>query len=106
MKPPTGPSYLGYAALGAGSAGLVYLMLKGSQMSNAQYQMKNQQMGYFNPVVQQRIRQGLMYFGSGLGATGVLVQLLRNSPIAYANPLLLFAGSIGMMFGTMFTSYD
>ena len=47
-----------------------------------------------------------MYFGGGLGATGILVGALRNSRLAYMNPLLLFIGSIGLMFGTLFTNYQ
>ena len=44
-------------------------------------------MHYFHPIVQERMRQCLMYFGSGLGFTGVMVGALRNSTIAYtANP--------------------
>ena len=46
-----------------------------------------------------------MYFGGGLGATGVLVGALRNSKVAYMNPWVLMFGSIGLMIGTQMTSY-
>jgi hypothetical protein len=41
-----------------------------------------------------------MYFGAGLGATGILVGALRNSAVAYTNPWLLLFGSLGLMIGT------
>jgi len=47
----------------------------------------------------------MMYFGGGLGLTGLMCGLLRNSYIAYTNPWLLLFGSLGLMMGTMFTNY-
>jgi hypothetical protein len=42
-----------------------------------------------------------MYFGGGLGITGVMVGAMRNSGFAYtANPWLLFFGSLGLLIGT------
>jgi hypothetical protein len=46
-----------------------------------------------------------MYFGSVLGLTGVMVGMLRNSSLAYMNPWVLLLGSLGLMFGTMYTNY-
>lgn len=46
-----------------------------------------------------------MYFGGGLGMTGLLVGTLRNSSLAYINPWILLLGSIGFMIGTMATDY-
>lgn len=65
-----------------------------------------QQMNFFNPIVQQRIGKSLSYFGGGLAITGMLVGALRNSRLAYMNPLLFLAVSIGTMLGTMFTNYQ
>jgi len=58
-----------------------------------------------NPVVQARIRSTLLYFGGGLGATGVLVAALRNSSLAYTNPWILLFGSLGLLIGTQWTDY-
>jgi len=63
-------------------------------------------MNFFNPVVQQRISKTLMYFGSGLGATAFLTYALRNSSLAYMNPFLFLALSIGTLIGTMATNYQ
>ena len=46
-----------------------------------------------------------MYFGSGLGITGILVGALRNSAVAYTNPWLLLFGSLGLLIGTQFVGY-
>jgi len=58
-----------------------------------------------NPVVQARIRSTLLYFGGGLGATGLLVATLRNSALAYTNPWILFAGTLGFLISTQMTDY-
>ena len=63
-------------------------------------------MNFFSPVVQQRVSNALAYFGSGIAVTGILVGALRNSRLAYMNPLLLFGLTIGTMFGTMMTNYQ
>lgn len=93
--------------MGVGTAGLVFLLLKGRslahQKSMSQYGVNQNTM--MHPVVQQRIRQTLGYFGGSLMATGGLVYALRNSRFAYMNPWLLFGGSILAMFGTMLTDY-
>ena len=47
-----------------------------------------------------------MYFGSGIGATGLLVGALRNSSLAYTNPWLLLGGSIAFLIGTHMTDYN
>ena len=104
MRPPTGTSYMNYALLGAGTAGLAYLMMKGGSMRRAA-PVGGTHMNYFHPVVQDRIRGALMYFGGSLAATGALVSALRNSRYAYANPWVMLFGSIGLMFGTLFTDY-
>ena len=57
-------------------------------------------MHFFHPEVQRRIRQCMMYFGSGLGLTGVLVGAMRNTTIAYTNPWMLLFGSLGFLIGT------
>lgn len=62
-------------------------------------------MTMMNPVVQQRIRQSLMYFGGGLGLTGALVAGLRNTTFAYTNPWILLFGSLGLLIGTQMTNY-
>jgi len=59
-----------------------------------------EQMHFFHPEVQARIRSTLMHFGGGLAATGILVGLLRNSMVAYTNPWILFFGSLGLLIGT------
>lgn len=62
-------------------------------------------MHLFNPIVQDRIRKTLMYFGGGLATTGLLVSMFRNSMFAINHPWLLLFGSLGMMFGTIMTDY-
>ena len=62
-------------------------------------------MNFFNPIVQSRISNSLGYFGGGLAATGFLVGALRNSKLAYMNPFVFFALTIGTMIGTMMTDY-
>jgi hypothetical protein len=49
--------------------------MKGSQLSNERStdQGMGKQLGYFDPITQSRIRSSLMYFGTGLAGTGVLV---------------------------------
>ena len=63
-------------------------------------------MNYFSPVVQNRIRNTLLYFGTGLAGTGVLVSMMRNSLFALNHPWMLMFGSLGFMLGTMFTNYQ
>ena len=46
-----------------------------------------------------------MYFGGGIGITGILTGALRNSRLAYMNPWLMMFGSIGLLFGCMATNY-
>lgn len=60
---------------------------------------------YFDPVVQARVRKTLLYFGGGLGATGILVQALRNSTFPYMHPWMLLFGSLGLLIGTQMTDY-
>ena len=62
-------------------------------------------MHFFHPIVQQRVRSTLAYFGAGLGATGIMVGLLRNSSLAMTNPWILLFGSLGLMIGTQLTNY-
>jgi hypothetical protein len=62
-------------------------------------------MHMFNPVVQDRIRKTLMYFGGGLALTGGLVGAMRNSLFALNHPFLLMFASFGCLFGTMLTDY-
>jgi len=47
----------------------------------------------------------MLYFGAGIGATGVMVGALRNSSLAYTNPLIMLIGSMALLFGTMMTDY-
>ncbi len=63
-------------------------------------------MNFFHPEVQRRISSSLSYFGGGLLITGGLVGALRNSKLAYMNPWLMLAVSMGTMFGTMLTNYQ
>ena len=37
--------------------------------------------------------------------TGLLVAGFRNSALAYTNPWILLFGTMGLLFGTMFTDY-
>jgi growth hormone-inducible transmembrane protein len=60
----------------------------------------------FNPIVQDRIRKTLMYFGCGLAATGLTVGLMRSSMFPLMHPWMLLFGSIGFLIGTMFTDYQ
>ncbi len=46
-----------------------------------------------------------MYFGGGLGLTGILVGALRNSAVAYTNPWILLFGSLGLLIGTQVVNY-
>ena len=63
-------------------------------------------MHLFNPIVQDRIRKTLGYFGAGLFTTGLMVGVFRNSMFALNHPWMLFFGSIAAMFGTLLTDYD
>jgi FtsH-binding integral membrane protein len=63
-------------------------------------------MNFFHPTVQNRISNSLAYFGGGLATTGLLVGALRNSSLAYTNPWILFAMTIGTMIGTQMVSYE
>jgi len=62
-------------------------------------------MNWFNPIVQDRIRKTLMYFGGGLATTGVLVGAFRNSMFALNHPWMLLFGSLGLLIGTHATDY-
>lgn len=113
QRPPSGPSggygFLPLLGLGLGTAGIAMLMIKGRQMMHAkslsQYAVGQPAQTLFSPQVQQRIRSTMLYFGTGLGATGVLVGALRNSAFAYMNPFILLFGSLGLLFGTMMTDF-
>ena len=107
-KPQSGGYGIGtMLGVGAGTAGLMWLMYHSRTLQ--QERMKNlygnQQMNFFNPVVQKRISHTLGYFCGGLAATGAMVAALRNSSLAYMNPWLFFGLSIGSMLGVMFTDY-
>ena len=91
--------------IGAGTAGLSYLMFRGAQLQREMYLHPAKQMGYFDPLVQSRIKNTLMYFGTGLAGTGLLVNLMRNSMFAINHPFMLLFGSLGLLFGTMMTDY-
>jgi hypothetical protein len=108
-QPPNYNKIGSWALIGAGAAGLMYLLLYGRSLAHAQYTMplhQVQQMHFFHPMVQYRIRQCLMYFGGGLGLTGILVGSLRNSMFAYTvNPWILLFGSLGLLIGTQLTDY-
>jgi len=59
VKPPTPGGYAAMALIGAGAAGLGYLMLYGRNLSYSRVQYAPygvQQKAYFDPIVQQRIR--------------------------------------------------
>jgi len=94
------------ALLGMGTAGLMFLSFRAHQMRmQALKYPTGQQMHLMNPVVQDRIRKTLMYFGGGLAATGVITAAMRNSMFALNHPFLLMFGSLGFLLGTMFTDY-
>ena len=59
-----------------------------------------------SPLVQQRIRSTLSYFGGGLAMTGLMVSYLRNSSLAYMNPFVFLFGSLGLLIGTHMVSYE
>jgi len=60
-----------------------------------------------NPLVQQRIGQTLGYFTGACGLTGYIMYAARNSQRALSmNPWLLFALSLGTMFGTKMLDYE
>lgn len=61
---------------------------------------------YFDPMVQARIRKTLMYFGGGLGATGIMVQAFRNAAFPYMHPWMLLFGSLGLLIGTQLCDYQ
>lgn len=110
QQPQGGVRVLPMLGVGLGTAGLMYLMYHSRDLSNQRLkaiaQSGHQQMNFFNPIVQKRIGQSLQYFGGGLGLTALTVAMFRNSSIAMMNPWLLFAVSIGTMFGTMMTDYN
>lgn len=89
------------ALLGAGTGGLAFLMYKAHQIRmDAMRNGVTNQMHLFNPIVQERIKKTLMYFSGGLGATGVMVGLLRNNMFALNHPWMLLFGSLGLLIGT------
>lgn len=63
-------------------------------------------MHMMNPIVQDRIRKTLMYFGGGLALTGTLTAAMRSSMFALNHPWMLLFGTLGCMMGTMFTNYE
>jgi len=47
----------------------------------------------------------MLYFGGGVGLTGVMTMMLRNSAFAMTNPWILLFASLGFMVGTNMTDY-
>ena len=94
--------------LGMGTAGMMYLMYKGSTMRNEamRQQLMIPQKHLFDPIVQDRIRKTLMYFGSGLAATGAITAFMRNSMFLHNHPFMFLFASFGLMFGTLLTDYQ
>lgn len=93
--------------LGVGTGGLAYLMYMSHKMQMDHMKSRaNNQMHLFNPIVQQRIRQSLGYFGGGLAATAMLTALLRNNMFALNHPWMLMFGSLGLLIATRMTNYQ
>jgi hypothetical protein len=107
-KASPNPGFGSMAMLGVGTAGLIFLMWKGRSMMHdkniAQYGA--QQQSFMHPVVQQRMRETLGYFGAGIAMTGLAVSRLRFSKYAYANPWLMLFGTMGLMMGTHMVDYQ
>lgn len=59
----------------------------------------------FHPEVQNRLRTTLGYFSGAVAGTGVFMHLMRNSSLAYMNPFLYMALSMGMLLGLHMTDY-
>ena len=59
----------------------------------------------FHPEVQKRLRTTLGYFGAACTGTGVFMQMMRNSSLAYMNPWLYMGLSFAMLLGVNMTSY-
>ena len=107
MKPPNFGSFGSWALIGAGTAGLAYLIMRGRTLQYSRFQAGAAPLApgmtqglYFSPETQQRVRQTMMYFGGGLGFTGAMVYALRNSTFAMTNPWILLFGSLGLLIGT------
>ena len=99
-----------YFLLGAGCSGLAYLVYKGRQLSMERHAMEFSKpingQTMLSPLVQQRIRSTLGYFGGGLAMTGAMVSALRNSSLAYMNPFVFMFGSLGLLIGTQMVNYE
>lgn len=96
-----------YFALGMGAAaltGLTYVNYKAA-MTN-KYVGVDKQMSRFDPIVKQRLSNTMGYFTYACSATGAMMFLMRNNmQLAMMNPWGLFAASIALMIGTMYTDY-
>lgn len=53
-------------------------------------------------MVKERLNSAITYFGVGVGTTGILTGMLRNSRLAHANPLLMLIPTFGSLFATMY----
>lgn len=104
----SGPSYAAMGLFGAGTAGLMYLSYYSYQQRQQMMMQSLQrpQMHLFNPIVQDRIRKTLGFFGAGLFTTGMMVGFFRNSMFALNHPWMLLFGSLGALIGTMATDYE
>jgi FtsH-binding integral membrane protein len=60
----------------------------------------------FHPEVQNRLRTTMGYFGGAVAGTGVFMQLFRNSSLAYMNPFIYMALSMGMLIGLHTVDYN
>ena len=64
------------------------------------------QFSVWDPIVQNRIRTTMAYFGGDLSITGIMVGLLRNLPLAYKAPIIQLIATLGLLVGTMISNYD
>ena len=93
--------------IGSGALGITYLMYQGHSISTNQHQAKmTGAESMYDPLVQSRIRNTLLYFGGSLSMTGIMTAALRNSSLAHRSPILQVIASIGFMVGTCMTDYD
>lgn len=100
-----GPSYL---AAGAGlfaTAGLTYMCYKGHALQAEMLKNPQMQRHLFHPEVQNRLRTTMAYFGGACAGTGVMMHVLRNSSLAYMNPIAYLVLSLGMLVGVHSVDY-
>ena len=104
-----GAGAVNWGLLGVGTAGLGYMIYKARESRTAATYATPDRMPMshsFDEAVRNRVNNTICYFGSGLAITGLMTGMLRATALANMNPFLLFIGSMGLMLGTQFTSYE